>query len=952
MLIIKPRTMKKSLVSILILSLLFNTSFAQSIINAEYVNAFRKKIDSELLDVIKGNNTSSRRSVNTFELDYTATDQIYSASNNHDFDYTLNPLNSNYSVALPFDTADNFTLKWAAVKFDTIYDYINQVSYPLVSSTITIDSIYFLFQHQNVTGQNDTLVISVLEIEQTPSGLITSNQGISLNNSILWSDTTITNVSLTPGLSGSQMALYHIKVNYTLPIGKGFIIQLNYKGPKQDKFFIVDGNRDECNNTCFAAQSVIPDNSYAYLNFIQAQTNLSGIPNLMGLSADCNQDGVITSDGCEFYYLQNIAVWTKISVDAPLSISTSQNTFLGCPGTNETLSVSGIGGTAPYNYLWSNGQTSANINVVIGSINETYSVTVTDADNSSATTSFLIISNGLSVDFGNNITIACGQVIDLEPTVNGNTAGISYNWNTGEITSAITIAYASEFSLTVTNSDGCVAVDTINVNLNSSNQQADFSAPAQAIINCPIDFINQSTNVNDWNFTWDFGDGSIFFDSDVTYSWSMPGTYIVTLAADSSNCLSGKKTAIDVVAGTCSSCGIQIAGNIFNTSTASSANGQIFVTVTNGTSPYIYLWSNGATTQNIDTLLAGIYSVTVTDAAGCVAISTFVVSIDGAVCSGQFTSPGIYPHYSQIPCILQGENYQLELTLKNTENILGIMEWLRVDSIAPRYLSGITFPFTGLPQGIIWNMIVPSGNPANQLYPSEQGCINLFGATNAPIGQYEMTIYTCVKTLLSPTPFCGELNSIMNDLANTTGTINPYSPYYLNVCSPTNCNAYLSYSIYNASVSGTSDGLIEITINDGLPPYTYQWSNGATTQNLSNVPAGIYSVTATDANGCNVSESFEIYNDIVKTPHLISSDEIVVYPSPTDNSITLILSKENVLTKNSRAVLYDSQGKILFDTPITQHHSEYSILQYPKGIYLLKVLFDDASTINKRIVKM
>jgi hypothetical protein len=57
---------------------------------------------------------------------------------------------------------------------------------------------------------------------------------------------------------------------------------------------------------------------------------------------------------------------------------------------------------------------------------------------------------------------------------------------------------------------------------------------------------------------------------------------------------------------------------------------------------------------------------------------------------------------------------------------------------------------------------------------------------------------------------------------------------------------------------GNSTGSINLTVNGGFAPYTYSWSNGATTQDISSLSSGSFNVTVTDANACTAS-----LNDIV-----------------------------------------------------------------------------------------
>ena len=66
------------------------------------------------------------------------------------------------------------------------------------------------------------------------------------------------------------------------------------------------------------------------------------------------------------------------------------------------------------------------------------------------------------------------------------------------------------------------------------------------------------------------------------------------------------------------------------------------------------------------------------------------------------------------------------------------------------------------------------------------------------------------------------------------------------------------YTGYGVSCNGASDGSIDVTVTGGTGNYTYDWSNGESTEDLSNIGAGTYSVVVTDENNCSVSISVEI----------------------------------------------------------------------------------------------
>ena len=99
---------------------------------------------------------------------------------------------------------------------------------------------------------------------------------------------------------------------------------------------------------------------------------------------------------------------------------------------------------------------------------------------------------------------------------------------------------------------------------------------------------------------------------------------------------------------------------------------------------------------------------------------------------------------------------------------------------------------------------------------------------------------------LSPLPKKGLDNLAKCEFLSTEPISNP-------------CHGFsISETHTNNSVYGASDGSINITVNGGKSPYSYSWSNGATTQDIGSLAAGTYSVTVTDDNQCEASISVEI----------------------------------------------------------------------------------------------
>ena len=208
-------------------------------------------------------------------------------------------------------------------------------------------------------------------------------------------------------------------------------------------------------------------------------------------------------------------------------------------------------------------------------------------------------------------------------------------------------------------------------------------------------------------------------------------------------------------------------------------DGSIGISVLGGTPPYLFAWLGPdgytADTEDIENLLAGTYGVTVTDNNGCTA---------------------------ELSDILVGEPQELVATLDSfvDASCFGLNDG-SIDITVTGGTSPYTFSWTG-----------PNGFVADT-----EDLVELL------TGEYNVTVTDA-----------NQCEALLSDIL---------------VGEPDELEATVA-SITDASCAGFETGAIDIDVMGGTPPYTYVWSNAATTQDLSGIGAGEYSVTVTDANGC------------------------------------------------------------------------------------------------------
>ncbi|MBI3500470.1 MAG: PKD domain-containing protein [Bacteroidetes bacterium] len=536
-----------------------------------------------------------------------------------------------------------------------------------------------------------------------------------------------------------------------------------------------------------------------------------------------------------------------ISVSAPPTVTASQNNVSCFGGSNGTATVSVSGGTPAYTYSWSNGQTTSS---ATGLIAGNYSVTTTDAAGCTKTSTVAITQPAAPLSSSasqNNVSCFGGSNGSTTVSVSGGTTAYTYLWSNGQTTSSATGLIAGNYSVTVTDSKGCTTTSTFSI----TQPVAPLSSSAsQTNVSC-----NGGSNAT---ATATASGGTTAY----TYSWSngqttssatnlSAGNYSVTIT-DSKGCTTTNTFSITQPAAPLASSASQN-----NVSCFGGSNGSTTVSVSGGTTAYTYLWNNSQTTSTISNLIAGNYSVTITDANGCTTTNTFTITqpvsplsssasqnnvscFGGSNASASVSVSGGTPNYSYAWSNGQTTSSATNLSAGNYSVTVTDSKGCTTTS---------TFSIT--------QPVAPLSSSASQNNVSCNGGSNGNATATASGGTTAYTyLWSNGQTTSSATNLSAGNYSVTITDANGCTTTNTFS-----ITQPVILSSSASQN--NVSCFGGSNASASVSVSGGTPNYNYSWSNGNSTSAISNLIAGNYSITITDANGCTTTNTFSITQPVI-----------------------------------------------------------------------------------------
>jgi len=614
------------------------------------------------------------------------------------------------------------------------------------------------------------------------------------------------------------------------------------------------------NVTCSGADngfiSVIPTGGSKPYS-LEWSTGVTDTTTILGLSGGDYILTITDNDGCSV-----VDTFMVTEPAASMFINVEEVKEADCILNNGRIEISVDGGIEPYSYLWSHDNT-LNLPMAENLLAGVYTVIVMDDKMCQAADTIEVESIGDITAFAMEMSgVKCFNDNNGVATASatGGTPPYNYNWENSTSTQMIADDLSAGIhNITITDAAGCSDVTTVTI---ATPDVLEVTASGMATDCNGGSLTAEATGgTGDYTFTWSDNLGTGNTLSNVAF-----GTYQVTVT-DENNCSQTTEAIVEA------SQAINLDFTSSNTSCFNTNDGQSTVTPAGGNPDYTYLWDNGETSNPATTLSAGMHTVTVMDASGCIGIGEVNIGSPTAITAGQ--------DITEILCF--GDSGEATLSATGGSGSF-TYEWSNgaagptaTELIEGDYTVSITDDM-----GCSTEVNVTITQPDELLSTFDTAGFDCSGGgddgsiTVLPTGgtsgyDYDWSTGGSGPTLSGLT--AGEYTVTVTDANGciVTQNINTGEPAIISMI----------YDVKNTACIDNETGGIEIiSASGGSAPYVYSLDGGAFVSDTDfneladNLPAGTYEITVQDSNGCFNTETIVITEDFELTADL--GDDISV----------------------------------------------------------------------------
>ena len=578
------------------------------------------------------------------------------------------------------------------------------------------------------------------------------------------------------------------------------------------------------------------------------------------------------------------------------------------------ITLNTTGGLTPYTYLWNTGETTSNLtDLDIG----VYSVQITDSYGCIDSATYIIteasqLSSQYSTSDYNGYNVSCneGQDGSIDLTVSGSVPGYSYQWSNGDTIEGINGLSAGTYSYVVTDQNGCITSDTIEIiepTINIQESVVDVSC---------FGATNGSVSVNVSGSTAPY---YVFWNNNINTTLVSSGTYVYQII-DSIGCVYFDSLIVSEPDS------FIVTESVIDVSCNGSNDGSISLVISGATPPFVVNWFGA----NIVNAQAGTYNYTIVDSNNC-----------------YFSEIAIVNEPNQIDVL----NQVVDPSCGNTN-----------DGSVSLQISGGNSPYL-----VDWAGSNPNSLGIGSyvfLVTDDNNCVDSNTVTLTSVSNIQVVSEI---TQISCNSFCdGSIDLTI------TGGVSPYTVDWFGVNPAFLCEGSVSYEIIDAvgcyymqNFQIISPDSVELSISQfgmqlegnasgGVAPYSYEWFNDfgslVNSQTVNITSNGSYYCIAIDVNHCQ-SDTVEYYYSETSIED-IGVASLNIYPNPTDNILNIEF--ESGIENDFSLYFIDVLGQKIMIDRIKKFKGNYTykldLQRFAQGIYILE-LRSGSEIYNKKVIK-